>query len=141
MTKPTLEGVAQESVDGEPMERPSWPAWWSEAGGTSSKVVPDVKARTLLPMIQEHIPTGQTVYTDEMLNYNRLSSLGYMHETVKHSAKQYVAGRAHTNNIEGIWSNSKRGIDGVHHRHSTSFTEYRNSSSGSLYVGFTLALV
>ena len=23
----------------------------------------------------------------------------------------------------------------------TSFTEYRNSSSGSLYVGFTLALV
>ena len=28
-----------------------------------------------------------------------------------------------------------------HHRHSTSFTEYRNSSSGSLYVGFTLALV
>ena len=32
-----------------------------------------------------------------------------------HSAKQYVAGRAHTNNIEGFWSNAKRGIDGVNH--------------------------
>ncbi len=28
-----------------------------------------------------------------------------------------------------------------HHRQSTSFTEYRNSSAGSFYVGFTLALV
>ena len=79
------------------------------------KVVPDVKARTLLSMIQEHVPTGQTVYTDEMLSYNRLSRLGYMHETVQHSAKQYVVGRVHTNNIEGMWSNVKRGIDGVNH--------------------------
>ena len=74
-----------------------------------------MKARTLLPMIREHIPAGQTVYTDEMLSYNRLSSLGYAHETIQHSAKQYVSGRVHTNNIEGMWSNVKRGIDGVHH--------------------------
>ena len=50
-----------------------------------------------------------------MFSYNRLSSLGYMHDTVRHSAKQYVAGRVHTNNIEGMWSNVKRGIDGVNH--------------------------
>ena len=74
-----------------------------------------VKARTRLPMIQAHSPQGQTVYTDEMLSYNRLSGLGYMHETVQHSAKQYVVGKVHTNNIEGMWSNVKRGIDGVHH--------------------------
>ena len=29
----------------------------------------------------------------------------------------------------------------LHHRQSISFTEYRNSSAGSFYVGFTLALV
>ncbi len=87
-----------------------------ERGGSAVvKVVPDVKARTLLPMIQAHIPQGQTVYTDEMLSYNRLTSLGYAHETVQHSAKEYVVGRAHTNNVEGMWSNVKRGIDGVHH--------------------------
>ena len=78
-------------------------------------MVPDVKAHTLLPMIQAHIPQGQTIYTDEMLSYNRLSGLGYMHETVQHSAKQYVVGKVHANNIEGMWSNVKRGIDGVHH--------------------------
>ena len=87
-----------------------------ERGGQAVvKVVPNVKAKTLLPMILEHVPAGQTVYTDEMFSYNRLSSLGYMHDTVRHSAKQYVAGRAHTNNIEGFWSNTKRGIDGVNH--------------------------
>ena len=67
-------------------------------------------------MIQEHVhPYDATIYTDEHGAYNHLSSLGYAHETVAHSAKQYVAGRAHTNNIEGFWSNTKRGIDGVHH--------------------------
>ena len=87
-----------------------------ERGGQAIvKVVPDVKARTMLPMIRKHIPAGQTVYTDEMLSDNRLSSLGYAHETIQHSAKQYVSGRVHTNNIEGMWSNVKRGIDGVNH--------------------------
>ena len=87
-----------------------------ERGGQAIvKVVPDVKACTLLPMIQAHIPQGQTVYTDEMPSYNRLTSLGYAHETVQHSAKEYVVGRVHANNVEGMWSNVKRGIDGVHH--------------------------
>ncbi len=87
-----------------------------ERGGQAIvKVVPDVKAHTLLPMIQAHIPQGQTIYTDEMLSYNRLTSLGYAHQTVQHSAKEYVLGRVHTNNVEGMWSNVKRGIDGVHH--------------------------
>ena len=79
------------------------------------KVVPDVKAETLLPMIQEHVPPGATVYTDELKSYRRLSSLGYAHKTIQHQAKEYVVGRTHTNNIEGMWSNVKRGIDGVNH--------------------------
>ena len=89
-----------------------------ERGGKAViKVVPNVQARTLLPLIQDHVPTNSdtTIYTDELRSYNRLTSLGYAHETVRHRAKQYVAGNAHTNNIEGMWSNVKRGIDGVHH--------------------------
>ncbi|MBI2856418.1 MAG: IS1595 family transposase [Chloroflexi bacterium] len=80
-------------------------------------VTPDVKARTLIPIIQEHIPTaeGTVIYTDELHSYDRLGKLGYAHETVQHSAKQYVAGNAHVNNVEGLWSNVKRGIDGVNH--------------------------
>ena len=80
------------------------------------KVQPDNMAATIIPMIQQHVhPYSAAVYTDEHGAYNRLSSLGYAHESVIHSAKQYVAGRAHTNNIEGFWSNTKRGIDGVNH--------------------------
>jgi transposase-like protein len=86
-------------------------------GKASVRVVPDVKARTLLPIIQQHIPAvpGTVVYTDEMPSYNRLTSLGYAHETVRHAAKQYVNGAIHTQTIDGLWSNVKRGIDGVNH--------------------------
>ena len=85
-------------------------------GNAVVEVQPDSKASTIVPMIQEHVhPYDATIYTDEHGAYNHLSSLGYAHETVVHSAKQYVVGRAHTNNIEGFWSNTKRGIDGVHH--------------------------
>ena len=85
-------------------------------GNAVVEVQPNNQAVTLLPMIQGHVTPGEaTVYTDEHAGYNRLSSLGYAHETVRHRAKEYVSGRAHTNNIEGFWSNTKRGIDGVHH--------------------------
>jgi transposase len=86
-------------------------------GNAKVLVTQDVKARTLLPIIQEHIPTaeGTIVYTDELPSYNRLTSMGYAHEVVQHSAKQYVMGTAHVNNVEGLWSNIKRGIDGVNH--------------------------
>lgn len=86
-------------------------------GKAVATVVSDVKANTLLPIIQEHIPAvpGTVIYTDEMLSYNRLTSLGYAHDTVQHSAKEYVRGAVHTNTIDGLWSNVKRGIDGVNH--------------------------
>ena len=86
-------------------------------GNARVVVTPDVKAKTLLPIIQEHIPTaeGTVIYTDELHSYDRLASLGYAHARVLHSAKKYVAGNAHVNNIEGLWSNIKRGIDGVNH--------------------------
>ena len=80
------------------------------------KVQPDNSGATLTTMIQDHVhPKRAIVFTDEFAGYNRLSSLGYAHETVQHKARQYVNGRAHTNNIEGFWGNTKRGIDGVHH--------------------------
>ncbi len=84
-------------------------------GKAVAKVVPDVKARTLLPMIAEYASPHAIIYTDDMPSYTRLTSLGYYHEIIQHSAKQYVLGNVHTNNVEGFWSNVKRGIDGVHH--------------------------
>ena len=93
-------------------------------GNAVVQVQPNNRAATIIPMIQDHVAADDAVlYTDEHAAYRRLSSLGYAHETVLHSAKQYVAGRAHTNNIEGFWSNTKRGIDGVHHVVNTKYLQ------------------
>ena len=42
--------------------------------------------------------------------FNRLS-----HETVNHSAGEYVRGKAHTNGVESFWALFKRGYHGVFH--------------------------
>ena len=87
-----------------------------ERGGRAIvKVASDVKARTLIPLIQEHIQPGSTIYTDELASYYRLSSLGYTHQSVQHRARQYVDGNVHINSVEGFWGNLKRSINGVHH--------------------------
>jgi transposase len=84
-------------------------------GNAIAKIVPDVKARTLLPMIWKNVSQNSTVFTDELPSYNYVSKLGYAHEIVQHAAKQYVRGHAHVNTVESLWSTIKRGLDGVNH--------------------------
>jgi transposase len=81
------------------------------------KVIPDVKAKTLLPMIEEKVAKENKtiVFTDEFPSYNDVERLGYAHKIVQHAAKQYVRGIAHVNTVEALWSTIKRGIDGVNH--------------------------
>ena len=38
------------------------------------------------------------------------------HESVKHSAKEYVRGMVHTNGIESFWSMLKRAYIGTYHK-------------------------
>jgi transposase-like protein len=84
-------------------------------GNAIVMITEDVKAKTLLPIIQHHIPiTGTTtIFTDDLASYNSLGAMGFTHEVVQHSAKQYVSGTAHVNNVEGLWSIVKNGIVGV----------------------------
>jgi|SRR3989339_1111575 len=84
-------------------------------GKAITKVVPDVRAGTLLPMIWKNVAKNSTVFTDELPSYNMVSTFGYAHEVVQHCAKQYVSGIAHVNTCESLWSTIKRGIDGVNH--------------------------
>jgi transposase-like protein len=86
-------------------------------GSAIAKIIPDVKASTLLPMIENYVAKdGKTVvYTDEFNAYNNVEKLGYGHEVVQHAAKQYVNGVVHVNTAEALWSTIKRGIDGVNH--------------------------
>jgi transposase-like protein len=85
-------------------------------GQITTKVIPDIKAATVIPEIRQRIATNSIVFTDELHSYDSLGSgQGYLHYRVNHADGQYVNGIAHTNTIEGFWSLAKRGIDGVHH--------------------------
>jgi transposase-like protein len=85
-------------------------------GRARAIVVPDVKAKTLVPHIEDNIHKDAMVYTDDLMSYDNLSKLGFNHQTVAHSKRIYVTGEdIHTNNVEGFWSQLKRSIDGTYH--------------------------
>ncbi len=72
---------------------------------------------TLIPFVEGATDPGATVYTDEHSGYTGLPSLfnRLTHETVNHSAGEYVRGKAHTNGVESFWALLKRGYHGVFH--------------------------
>jgi transposase-like protein len=85
-------------------------------GRVKGIIVPDVRAKTLVPTVEANVVKDSTVYTDDLPSYNNLENMGFEHKTVAHSQKVYVsAGDIHTNNIEGFWSQLKRSIDGTYH--------------------------
>jgi hypothetical protein len=84
-------------------------------GELKAEVVENLKAKTLIPIIVENIEKRSTVYTDEFQSYSKLENLGFKHDVVKHSIKEYVRGKVHVNSLEGFWSQLKRSIDGTHH--------------------------
>lgn len=92
-------------------------------GAVIPRVVPNVKAKTLIPFVQEKVLPGTKVFTDELRSYNSLKYQGYEHEQVLHAQKIYVIGEAHTNGLEGFWSLVKNGIRGVYHQVSSKYLE------------------
>jgi transposase len=84
-------------------------------GDVLTRVVTDRSANTLIPNVVKFVKPGSRIVTDEWSGYNSLTERhGYEHKTVDHSAKEYVRGDAHTNTIDGFWSNVKRGISGTY---------------------------
>ena len=87
-----------------------------ERGGkVAALVTPDVKRRTVMPIIHSKVMPRSMIYTDDYKVYNPLSKTGYEHKRIAHSEKVYVVGDIHTNTIEGFWSLLKNGIRGVYH--------------------------
>jgi transposase-like protein len=91
-------------------------------GKIVAKTATETGVKQILGLAKEHILPDSTVYTDEALVYNPLSTLskdgkplGYQHRRIHHASKVYVMGDVHTNTIEGFWSLLKRGIGGVYH--------------------------
>jgi transposase len=92
-------------------------------GKVKAQVVPDVKAKTLMPMMKAHVLPGSMVYTDEHLSYNGTQKAGYQHRRIHHDQGVYVNGDVHTNNIENFWGQLKRSLDGTHHAVSAKYLQ------------------
>ena len=75
-----------------------------EASQVVTKVVQDVKSRTIMPIIWDNIPRDaqNIVHTDELASYNYVQKLGYTHQVVRHGSGEYARGNTHVNSIEGF---------------------------------------
>lgn len=93
-------------------------------GAVGVRKVKNLKAKTILPLVDENISRAATVHSDEFRTYKALPAMGYRHGTVEHAKKIYVAGNVHTNTIEGFWSLCKNGIRGVFHAVSSKYLQY-----------------
>lgn len=76
----------------------------SRDGQVVMEVVPDVRRESLEPRFRQRIAPESRVYTDSASCYAFLSHIGYVHETVCHSAHEYVRGDVHENRAEALWS-------------------------------------
>jgi transposase-like protein len=83
-------------------------------GDVMTKVVPNVRRRTLHPIIEANVTKGSTVHTDELASYVGLAAKGYGHRRVRHAAGQWADAGSHVNTIEGYWSRLKNSIRGTH---------------------------
>jgi len=81
-------------------------------------------SRVLLPVIVKGVSPDASIHSDEWRAYKGLTKLGYSHTTVNHSKLEYVRGLAHTNTIEGYWSQLKRSIDGTYHSVSPKYLQH-----------------
>lgn len=64
----------------------------------------------------DKIAPGSTLYTDDHSGYKHMKDAGYKHETVNHTAGEYMRGEVGTNSIESVWAVLKRGVYGTYHQ-------------------------
>jgi transposase-like protein len=93
-----------------------------ERGGrVRSTVVEKVSGVTFGRLLKAHIDRSARLNTDESPLYTKTGKDFESHDTVSHSAVEYLrrdtsTGRhATTNTAEGFFGNSKRSLDGTHH--------------------------
>ncbi len=74
---------------------------------------------TLQGFVAGYAVPGATVYTDEAKAYK---GMPFEHETVRHSAGEYIRGQAGINGMESFWAMLKRGYQGTFHHFSEKHT-------------------
>ena len=110
-----------------------------ERGGkVAAQPLEATDGRSMIEFVEAHTEPGATVYTDDAAAYSALPNIlnQYQHESVKHSAGEYVRGAVHTNGIESVWSVFKRSVTGTwHHVSSKHLGRYVNEAAFRLNEG------
>jgi transposase len=78
-------------------------------GKVWAQVVPDVEARTLMPLIDKRVKRGSIICSDTWKSYTGIAAKGYIHRLVEHNKGEYVNAQGnHINGLEGFWGYLKR---------------------------------
>ena len=76
-------------------------------GKVYTKIIPNARADTLMPIIQEKVIPDSIVYTDCWRGYNVLDVSEFKHYRINHS-KLFANKHNHINGIENFWNQAKR---------------------------------
>jgi hypothetical protein len=86
----------------------------SRGGELKAMVVPDTKAETIQPIVEQVVKYNSDIITDEWCGYEGLNTK-YCHIIINHAGGQFANEWASTNRIEGFWASLKRGVIGIYH--------------------------
>lgn len=82
-------------------------------GRLNTALVRGTDRETIQSEVRKRLSPASTLFTDEHAAYRGMKE--FHHQSVNHSAKQFVDEMAHTNGIESVWAVLKRSFYGVHH--------------------------
>jgi transposase len=77
-------------------------------GQVWAEVVPNVEAKTLLPLLRQRVRAGSVVCSDTFSSYTGVAAKGYIHRLVDHSQAFSDRQGNHVNGLEGFWGYLKR---------------------------------
>ncbi|HUO04712.1 MAG TPA: IS1595 family transposase [Candidatus Binataceae bacterium] len=93
-------------------------------GNVVARVIGSQDAPTLAGFVRNVVSDKVSlVATDDNQDYGYIDR-NIRHESVKHSAGEYVRGEVHTNSIESFWSLLKRGVVGSYHNVSKKYLPF-----------------
>ncbi|RYZ14154.1 MAG: IS1595 family transposase [Alphaproteobacteria bacterium] len=86
-----------------------------ERGGSARVFhVANADKETVAKIVRENVDPKSRLHTDESRLYRGSDQVFASHETVKHSAGEYVRGDVHSNSAEGFFGVFKKGMSGVY---------------------------
>ncbi len=85
-------------------------------GSARLQVITDTGRKTLHGFINDNtLPDTERLMTDDWAAYRGIADHDTPHETVNHSAEEWVRGDVHAQTIESVWSLFKRSVMGSYH--------------------------